>query len=427
MENNQDFYGWKLLGVLWFLYLINMGFPLYGGIIANVAMMKDIEMSRSTFGLGFTVYNFCVGVPSVLVAMVISRWGARWSFATGAFLIMAGGIWMSQVTQPWQYIVGFGVFIGLGQCFCTIVPMQTVLTRWFLRFRGRAIGIALTAGGFGGFVGSPLMNKILQLNGGNWQQGWLVVSAIMFFGGVIALMFVKEQPADLGQIADGRPADKTATAQKTSLHTQYVWTEKEVFRTVTYWLIVLGAGACFYPFFFAIAHLVLHFKGLGVDAADAAWAMGLFTMFSIGGRVVGGWLMDYFPARFVMITGFIITICGSLLAFNATTAFLAYACAALLGGGFGWTFANTGTILGNYFGGAVFPKAFGTLMMISSAVCSMSGMIGGKLFDVFGSYASAFQVNIAFTIVGVVAIFFAYPTVPKRAQVEEPLAEPVLN
>lgn len=425
MEKGNDFYGWKLLGVLWFLYLINMGFPLYGGIIANVAMMKDIEMSRSTFGLGFTVMNFCVGVPSIFVAMVISRWGARLSFTIGALLIMLGGLWMSQVTEPWQYVVGFGVLIGLGQCFCTIVPLQTVLTRWFLRFRGRAIGIALTASGFGGFVGSPVIDKILQANGGNWQQAWLIISAIMLLSGIAAFLFVKEQPSDLGHAVDGGSgSDNGAAKKKNDLHTTHEWTTKEVYSTVTYWLIVLGVCASFYPFFFAIAHLVLHFKGQGVSAADAAWAMGLFTMFSIGGRLIGGWLMDFATARYVMIAGYSITICGSLVALQVTNTPLACLCAALLGGGFGWTYVTGGTMVGNYFGPAVYPKIFGMLMMISSALCAMSGIVGGKLFDVFGSYAPAFQINIVFSLVGAVVVFFAYPVVPQHVQME---AEAVVN
>jgi len=264
------------------------------------------------------------------------------------------------------------------------------------------------------------MNKILQINGGNWHQGWIIISAAMLLGGIIALLFIKEQPSDLGQSVDGGSApDNAGAKKKNGLHTTHEWTTGEVYSTVTYWLIVLGVCASFYPFFFAIAHLVLHFKGQGVAAADAAWAMGLFTMFSIGGRIIGGWLMDFVTARYVMISGYIITICGSFVALHTTNTPLAYICAALLGGGFGWTYVTGGTMVGNYFGPAVYPKVFGMLMMISSALCAMSGIVGGKLFDVFGSYAPAFQMNMGFSIVGAVVIFFAYPVEPKPVPMQE--------
>jgi hypothetical protein len=57
MPNRQTFYGWKLVAALWFLDFLNMGFPLYGGAVINTYMLKDIAMSRSTFGLGFTLLN----------------------------------------------------------------------------------------------------------------------------------------------------------------------------------------------------------------------------------------------------------------------------------------------------------------------------------------------------------------------------------
>jgi hypothetical protein len=80
MPNRQAFYGWKLVAVLWFLDFLNMGFPLYGGAVINTYMLKDIAMSRSTFGLGFTLLNLFVGLPSILVAAAILRWGIRRTF-----------------------------------------------------------------------------------------------------------------------------------------------------------------------------------------------------------------------------------------------------------------------------------------------------------------------------------------------------------
>jgi MFS family permease len=182
-----------MLGALWFLYFLNMGFPLYGGIIANTYMLKQIAMDRSTFGLSFTLLNFFVGVPSFLVASSILKWGVRTTYGIGVGLVAFGGLLMAfWVSEPWQYLVAFGCVIGLGQCFCTIVPMSTAITRWFVRFRGRAMGIALTASGFSGFVGAPIINNVLTANGGNWQQAWLIIAGIAVVAGVIAFVFIKD-------------------------------------------------------------------------------------------------------------------------------------------------------------------------------------------------------------------------------------------
>jgi len=111
----RPFYGWKLVGALWWLDLLNMGLPLYCSSVINSYMLQRIPMERSTFGLGYTLVNFFVGVPSALIALVILRRGVRATLVLGAGLICLGSLWMALVAAaPWHYLVGFGVIIGSG-------------------------------------------------------------------------------------------------------------------------------------------------------------------------------------------------------------------------------------------------------------------------------------------------------------------------
>jgi hypothetical protein len=73
MHAKPKFYGWYLLGVLFTLDFINMGFPYYGGTVINGYMIREIPMSRSTLGLGFTLINLAVGLSAVFVAAHIVR------------------------------------------------------------------------------------------------------------------------------------------------------------------------------------------------------------------------------------------------------------------------------------------------------------------------------------------------------------------
>src|ERR1700690_2381750 len=95
MTSERGFYGWKLVFFLWLLDFLNMGFPLYGGAVINTYMLKQIAMERSTYGLGFTLLNLFVGLPSTLVAAAILKWSIRASFAIGSSLIFLGAVWMS--------------------------------------------------------------------------------------------------------------------------------------------------------------------------------------------------------------------------------------------------------------------------------------------------------------------------------------------
>ena len=420
MGTTNKFYGWKLVGILWLLYMVNMGFALYGGLIANTYMLKDVAMDRTTFGLGVTICLFALGLPSMLIAMSIEKWGARWTFAIGSLFIFIGSVIMAFATQPWHYFIGFGGFIGAGVGFSTVMPCSTLVARWFQRYRGKAMALTMTAAGFGGFIGSPAINKILALNGGNWHQAWLIIGGISLAGLVVSLLFVKERPEDLGQVPDGiieEPSSaKTTVANK--LQTSYPWTPAEAYRTKAFWLIVIAGHATFYPFYFVGAHWVLHLKGFGISAADAALGMGIFTLVSVAGKMGGGILMDKMAARYVFIIGICISALGSFLGISASSQLVAYIASGLLGLGFGWTFVTSSTILANYYGPAAFPKLFGLQYFIISVTCPLAGVIGGRIFDVFNSYTIAFYINIAVCIISIFAILCAVRPLSKNEIIE---------
>ncbi len=412
-----SFYGWKLVAALWFIYFLNMGFPLYGGAVINTYMLKQIPMPRSIFGLGFTLLNFFVGVPSMLIAASILKWGIRRTFAIGSALILAGSLWMAFIaTQPWHYLVGFGVLVGSGIGFGTIVPLSTAVTRWFKQYRGRAMAITFTASGFAGLAGAPLTNKVLVLAAGRWQLAWEMVACMSVLAALIAYLTVKERPEDLGQEVDGLSNATPGQCPKSDngLVTKDEWTTSEAYRTTSFWMIFLGSIACQFPFFFFTAHWMMHLRGVGISPANAALAMGLFTMGGIAGRLIGGLLMDKIAARFVFMMGLVCYLFGSFLAIRVTAASLstAFAAAMLYGAAFGWSFVCMNTITGNFYGAKVFPKLNGTMLLLAALACSPAPLIGGRLFDLYKTYTPAFELNAVLCVVGIVALAFA--RMPKR-------------
>jgi MFS family permease len=411
MDSKHPFYGWKLVAVLFALDFLNMGFPYFGGTVINTYMLKQIPMERSTYGLGFTLFNLFVGVASVAVAASIVKWGAKATIVFGSGIVFCGTLWMAFLaTKPWHYLVAYGVVMATGTCFSTIIPATTLVARWFKRYRGRAMAIPLSASGFAGFVGAPLLNRILTANGGNWRQAWEFVAGIAVLSGALAFLFVKERPEDLGQLVDGiaepPPPDAVAGRATPDLES---WSAGEAYRTRAYWMIFIGGIACEFPYFFFVAHWLLHLKSFHVEAGTAAWALALLTLGGIVGRLIGGWLMDKMTARFAFMIGLCCYFGGSVLALEvpADPVLVAFTAAGLYGIAFGWTFVCLNTMTANYYGPAAFPKLNGMMMLLTGIACAPAGYAGGLIFDRFGSYSWAFDLNMLLAAIGIVALYFA--------------------
>ncbi len=413
MSKDRPFYGWKLVGALASMDFLNLGFPFYIGAVINPYMLQHIAMSRGTYGLGFTFLNLFVGLPSTLVAISIVRRGIRATYLIGSALVCVGSLFLAlATTKAWQFVLGFGVINGIGVCFGDIIPGSTAAARWFERYRGRAVGLVLSGSGICGFFMAPLFDRLMRASGGNWHLGWEIVAGGAVLAGLIAQLFVKERPEDLGQLPDGGAKDSAGTPQKhgpTGLVTKYEWTPGEAYRTGGYWLVVIAGLAAQFPFFLFTAHWLLHLRGVGIPSGDAAFSMGLFTVSCIAGRLIGGWLMDTMTARWAFMIGLCCYLLGSLAALRVGPSALAVAAAAavLYGLGIGWTFTCMTTCIAHFYGPSAFPKLAGTLLLLTSGGASPAGWVGGKIFDTYGGYARAWQLNIAITMVGIVAILFA--------------------
>ncbi len=235
MTSQRGFFGWKLVSLLWVLDFLNVGLPLYGGAVINTYMLKEIPMSRSSFGLGFTLLNLFVGIPSILVGASIVRWGIRKTFGIGSALILVGALWLSLIaSRPWHYWVGFGVLVAMGISFGGVMPAATAITRWFSRYRGRAMAITLSASGLAGFIVAPLLNRLLSTNGGNWRQTWAMVAGISLVSAVISILFVKERPEDPGQSVDGGAVavQPKALYSRQQLTTTFPWEPHQAYQAL---------------------------------------------------------------------------------------------------------------------------------------------------------------------------------------------------
>ena len=78
-----------------------------------------------------------------------------------------------------------------------------------------ALALVLVGAGVGGSISAPLLTSVIAAEHGNWRAGWFCLSAAGLAGALVSILFVKNRPEDVGQVADGG-RNKAAKSQATS-------------------------------------------------------------------------------------------------------------------------------------------------------------------------------------------------------------------
>jgi len=405
-----------MVGTLWLVYLINVGFVFYGSNVINTAMVQDLGMSRKTLGAGFALFHLIQsGLSAPFVAMIINRRGVRFAIILGSLIVVAGALAMTTVVNtPWMFLAVFSVVIALGVGFGGVLTVQTGVTFWFERKRALAMSLTLTAAGIGGFVAAPALNGIIAMAGNNWRIGWFLVAGLSAAAMVISALFVKNRPSDLGQVPDGgtgeQKHDDYKKAGKSVIYrTDRRWTAVEVFKTASLWLIFISIVGFFVPYLFCVAHGVIYLIDKGFPQSLAAISLGLITLFSIIGRLVGGVLGDRIEPRYIWAFSVAVLAVGVVSCMYARSPAFVFLYTICVGFGFGAAYVLMPTIIGNYFGAQTFASIMGTLFLLITLFSSASPFVGGVIHDWTGSYTAAFTGALAFAVTSVIAILAVRP------------------
>lgn len=416
--NTTKFYGWKLVGVLFLVYFAANA-VLLGGNIANTYMSKQAEWSRSFFSLGFALAYLLVGLASPLAAGVAKKRGEGFIVSTGLIAVCLGCVLMLFMGNvKWCYILAYGLIIGVGCSFATVLPIQTLITRWFQRKRAVATGVVLSAGGIAGLISSVLIDKIIQSTGKNWIA-WLFLAVLTGIAAIVAMFFIKNNPEDLGQVADGIEADEKNSNSSQSrnetrvFQTKVPWILKDAMKTPALWILLLAAVAQFSTFYLYQNHSTILLMDKGFANNIAALSQGILLFASVGGRLLAGVLGDRIEPRFIMMCGLVMTLAGSLVLLSAPGLIFIYVYASLVGIGFGLVYVCLFTMLGNYFGTANIRSFLGFMIPIVTLFGAMGPTLGGIIKDKTGNYDMAFIIAIVITAVGAFALLFGKPPVKK--------------
>jgi sugar phosphate permease len=418
----NSFYGWTLLAVMWLIMAFNLGFPAYSPSVINPEMGKSLGFTRDVIGLMMSLYIILSGLPGPLVAMLVNKAGVRATIVIGSAMIVTGASAMATMvhTSTGAYLA-FGVLVGGGVCTGAALPCQTGLARWFLRRRATALSIMYSAGAIGGAVAAKLLENLI-IRTGDWRNAWWVIAGLSGLAAVLALIFVRERPEDMGQAVDGVVADDVNVANaapakpKPAFITTVPWEFRDAVRNPTYWLILgsLLGGSGVYTLFLAHGKLLLEDFGHAVGIGGTA----VFTMTISGlvAKVIIVLFGDRFDPRYLWAIFMAVFGVGAVVMVHASTLPLVYLFAFCLGIGFGGGVVCLMTVLGNYFGLKAFALLCGIAIAVNTTLSALAPWAAGRLFERGFGYQGICYFLAAWCFVGAVVLFFIRKPMPPNSR-----------
>ena len=378
------FYGWLI--VLACAVGLFLGAPLmvFSFSVFFKSLVLDFHASRAEVSFAFSLFNIVGALWLPGTGILIDRFGAKRvilvsTFVYGAVLCsaMLVGTGLLQL-YLWFTILGIAMASGPSP-----VSPGVVISHWFDRYRGLALGLAMMGIGVGAVV-VPILTQHLTVH-----FGWRMMFAI--FGGATLLVplpvmaaVLQNDPKQRGLRPDGdeqTPVSRLLRTDKQGLSWHEVW------HSSTFWMMI-----CIFSLVGASVHgVVLHMSSIFTDRAisaeRAAAVTSLVGAAVLVGRLGSGFLLDHVFAPRVAILFYGGATLGIAILCAGTSGNIAFAAAFLVGLGMGAEVETMGYMISRYFGlrafGTAYGHAFGAFMISGAAGVTLMG----AGYDRFHSYA----------------------------------------
>jgi MFS family permease len=388
------FYGyWVLLSAFAGVFIF-AGIGLYSFSFFIKPLQASLGWDRGAIMLGNTLWFLSMGLASPVVGRLVDRHGVKRVIATGTVMVSAGLALLSIMQSLWLYCISW-VIVGAGMAAIAQVPASAVVSHWFVKRRGLAIGVMSAAVGVGGIVFSPVVGGFLIPTLG-WRSAFLtlgIFTSLLLLP--LALFVIRTKPGDKGLYPDGMSAEEYARMPKATSSASGGLTLKKALATPAFWLIAACYMIHMLPQHGMMQTNVPHITDIGFSAATAATLMSVLGMMSAFGKFAFGWICDWIKAKYALAIGLVMQLAAiavmSTITLESPTA-LIWVFAVLMGLGIGSWLPTMSIIVSYNFGLVAYGAIFGIISLLNNIGGSIGPVTAGLIYDFTGSYSLAFKI-----------------------------------
>lgn len=415
-STGELYYGWWIVSACFSILLVTVGIGLYGPPVFLVPLQEHFGWSRAAIAGGSAVAALTAGGLSPLVGFLVDRYGARRVMAVGALVMGTGFCLLGGIQTLWQ-LYALNVIAAAGIACVAWLPNQTLISKWFNRKRGRAMGITLAGIGFGGLAMPPLASFLIEEFG--WRVAFVALgSLVLLIVFTVVLAVVRSRPEDMGLLPDGEAANppggpeaspranpRTIAGEGLSLG--------ESVRTGAFWILCIGHVLWTFGSMAVIGHLPAFLTDQGFERPQAASYLAFAIGLSVFGRMSFGVLADRYSKKWIMSAALLLHALAVLCLFRVDSFGALPGFVLLFGMGIGGGAVLVPLLVGECFGLRAFGLVLGVVSIGATLGAATGPVLTGRIFDVTGSYQLAFVLHVvSFTAGAAVFCFLRRPALP---------------
>ncbi|MCR9186819.1 MAG: MFS transporter [Halieaceae bacterium] len=405
MDNRKQariFYGWWLVLICLLIQSMAAGVTIYFYSILAGEIEQEFSSGRALVMLGLTGSAITTSLIAPKMGDWLDRHSIRFNVSASAAVMGAGFVVMSFTPNVWGFIASYAVLIAAGTISLSMLFAPLLLSRWFVRHRGLAIGIAALGTQVGGFLIPPLITLVID------AYDWRV--AVRVIGLVIAIVIpllswrtIIDHPAiaNLGPDGDAPLAPESTSGDAPAAPPTRL---AVILADRSFWLAGFGIAVMVAMFTTVLANLAFFASDIGSSRDQAAWLISLYALVGMVCSPLIGRFCDMLDIRSVF-AGLLAVNIGALVLFREAESYqgLLYA-TALVGVSGGGLMPFWGALIGRLFSLRQYGTVMGAMTLFAVGASSLAPILSGLLFDTTGNYQLVLTAFILLTAIALLCI-----------------------
>jgi predicted MFS family arabinose efflux permease len=409
-------YAFVVVALIFLALLASAGLRAAPGVLI-LPLEEAFGWSRSLISFAAALGIFLYGLVGPFAAALMQSFGLKRTLIA-ALMLMALATGASAVmTQPWQFVVLWGVLSGLGTGCVAVVLAATVVNRWFATHRGLMMGLLTASTATGTLIFLPALAALAQLEG--WRAVVLAVAGCTLALIPLVALLLPERPSDVGLVPYGSAsgtAGNPPEVRRDPLRTATGCLVQAV-QTRTFWVLFATFFICGFTTNGLVGtHLIAFCADHGIPEVQAAGLLAAMGLFDLFGTTASGWLTDRFDARKLLFVYYCIRGLSLLyLPFSDFSFFGLSVFAVFYGLDWIATVPPTVRLTNAAFGDRDGPIVFGWIVAGHQVGAASAAFFAGVMRAMEGRYLEAFVISGMTGLIAAVLALLARPARPALA------------